>query len=148
MGSINPKQTQTCSVFFRPCKKITNFHEHIKVYIGGSHLELIPLTINVEDPDIFIKETEIVIEDYAVCGNQGQELNTELTIVNNNPSQSFLELDLTGTPLELSTQKQQKFSADRGLVMENFIRCAQIMEEDKTVFKSMKGLKNEIATES
>ena len=70
-----------------------------------------------------------MVEDYAVCGNQKQELRTYMTIVNNNPSQSFLELDLKSTPLYLGLQKQQKFSADRGLVMENFIRCARICEE-------------------
>ena len=80
-------------------------------------MQLVPLYINVEDPDIYIKEQEILPEDFAVCGNQRQELCTEITIINNNPSQSFLTLDLTETPLFLGMQKHQKYTADRGLAM-------------------------------
>lgn len=49
-GSILPKSSQCCAITFKPCKKISNFQDNIKVYIGGSHLELVPLFINVEDP--------------------------------------------------------------------------------------------------
>lgn len=55
-GVIHPKNAQNCTVYFNPTRKISNYEDKIKIYIGGSHTEIIPLFIDVEDPDIYIKE--------------------------------------------------------------------------------------------
>lgn len=49
-GTILPKNAQNCSVYFKPSRKICNYEDKIKIYIGGSHTEILPLIIDVEDP--------------------------------------------------------------------------------------------------
>jgi hypothetical protein len=56
-------------VTFKPYKKLTSYSDYIKIIIGGSHVELVPLFINVDGPDVYIKEAELQPEQYAICGS-------------------------------------------------------------------------------
>lgn len=68
VGIIGEKSTIACTVSFKPFKKIENYKENIRVYIKGSHMELIPLKIDVSDPDIYIREDEIVVQEESIYG--------------------------------------------------------------------------------
>ena len=68
IGIIGEKSTISCTVSFKPFKKIENYKENIRVFIRGSHMELIPLKINVSDPDIYIKEEDLIVQEESIYG--------------------------------------------------------------------------------